>query len=61
MDHQSVNGDEAYLLPSEVAEELGGVSSKTIGRWAKQGKLPNSRELHPMSDCRLSRRCSAGV
>jgi len=45
MDQEPVSGDEAYLLPSEAAEELGGVTSKTISRWAKQGKLPFLRTL----------------
>jgi excisionase family DNA binding protein len=45
MDQEREHGDEAYLLPREVAEELGGVTSKTIGRWAKQGKLPFLRTL----------------
>ena len=40
MDQEREHGDEAYLLPREVAEELDGVTSKTVGRWAKQGKLP---------------------
>jgi excisionase family DNA binding protein len=45
MDQEPVNGDESYLLPSEAAEELGGVTAKTIARWAKQGKLPYLRTL----------------
>jgi hypothetical protein len=45
MDQEPVNGDESYLLPSEAAEELGGVTAKTIGRWAKQGKLPSRAEF----------------
>jgi excisionase family DNA binding protein len=34
-----------YLLSSEAAELLGGVSPKTISRWAKEGKLPYVRTL----------------
>ena len=45
MDQEPVNGDESYLLPSEAAEELGGVTAKTIGRWAKEGRLPYLRTL----------------
>jgi hypothetical protein len=35
MEHES----DEYLHPSEAAELLGGVSPKTISRWAKEGKL----------------------
>jgi excisionase family DNA binding protein len=45
VDQEPVSGDESYLLPSEAAEELGGVTAKTIGRWAKEGKLPYLRTL----------------
>ena len=32
--------DEEYLTPGEVAEELGGVTPKTVARWAREGRLP---------------------
>jgi excisionase family DNA binding protein len=32
--------DNEYLRTFEVAAELGGVSPKTVTRWAKAGKLP---------------------
>ena len=32
--------DSAYLLPGEVARMLH-VSSKTVSRWAKEGRLPH--------------------
>ncbi len=41
MEHES----DEYLLASEAAEQLGGVSPKTISRWAKEGKLPYLRTL----------------
>jgi excisionase family DNA binding protein len=41
MDHES----EEYLLASEAAELLGGVTPKTVSRWAKEGKLPYLRTL----------------
>lgn len=41
MEHES----DEYLLASEAAELLGGVSPKTISRWAKEGKLPYLRTL----------------
>jgi hypothetical protein len=36
MDHES----EEYLLASGAAELLGGVTPKTVSRWAKEGRLP---------------------
>jgi excisionase family DNA binding protein len=45
MDQEPVSGDESFLLPGEAAEELGGVTAKTIGRWAKEGKLPYLRTM----------------
>jgi MerR family regulatory protein len=37
--------DNQYLRTFEVAAELGGVSPKTVTRWAKAGKLPYLRTL----------------
>ncbi len=37
--------DNEYLRTFEVAAELGGVSPKTVTRWAKAGKLPYLRTL----------------
>jgi excisionase family DNA binding protein len=40
MDHERMERDVEYLMPREVAEELGGVTPKTVARWAKEGRLP---------------------
>ncbi len=37
--------DDEYLRPAEAAEVLGGVTPKTVTRWAKEGKLPYLQTL----------------
>jgi excisionase family DNA binding protein len=51
--NQSSGSGERYLRGAEVAELLQ-VSSKTVARWAKDGKLPYLRTLGVIAAIRSS-------